>query len=93
MLFHTHHFRDLEPFYLGFICSICVVISRIGFPYNRFVEHQVQVVLRLLLLMAWKALCIQRIHQSEPLRDALCGQYTFGDQDKEEHEEFTDEPV
>ena len=60
MLFHTHHFRDLEPFYLGFICSICVVISHIGFPYNRFVEHQVQVVLRLLLLMVWKALCIQR---------------------------------
>ena len=37
-----------------------MVISRIGFPYNRFVEHQVQVVLRLLLLMVWKALCIQR---------------------------------
>ena len=30
--FHTHYFRDLEPFYLGFICSICVVISCIGFP-------------------------------------------------------------
>ena len=28
--------------------------------YNRFVEHQVQVVLRLLLLMVWKALYIQR---------------------------------
>ena len=61
--------------------------------YNRFVKRQVQVTLHLLLLMAWKALCIQRIHQSEPLQDALCGQYTFGDQDKEEHEELTDEPV
>jgi hypothetical protein len=33
------------------------------------------------------------VHQSEPLQDALCGQYTFGGQDKEEHEELTDEPV
>ncbi len=33
------------------------------------------------------------VYQSEPRRDALCGQYTFGDQDKEEHEELTDEPV
>ena len=71
--FHTHRFRDLKSFYLGFIYQN----MRGDFPhrlsYNRFVAHQVQVVLRLLLLMAWKALCIQRIHQSEPLQDALCG--------------------
>ena len=43
--------------------------------------------------IVWKTLCRQGLYQSELLRDALCGQYTFGDQDKEEHEELTDEPV
>ena len=60
VLFHTHRFRDLKSFYLGYICQH----MRGDFP-----------------------------HQSEPLRDALCGQYSFGDQDKEEHEELTDEPI
>lgn len=58
--FHTHRFRDLKSFYLGFIYQHMRGDFPHRFSYKRFVEHQVQVVLRLLLLMVWKALCIQR---------------------------------
>ena len=71
--FHTHRFRDLKSFYLGFIYQN----MRGDFPhrlsYNRFVAHQVQVTLHLLLLIVWKTFCRQELYQSEPLQDALCG--------------------
>ena len=43
VLFHTHRFRDLKSFYLGYICQH----MRGDFPhrlsYNRFVKRQAQV--------------------------------------------------
>ena len=51
VLFHTHCFRDLKSFYLGYICQH----MRGDFPhrlsYNRFVERQAQVALHLLLFL------------------------------------------
>ena len=48
VLFHTHRFRDLKSFYLGYICQH----MRGDFPHrishNRFVERQAQVALHLL---------------------------------------------
>lgn len=51
VLFHTHRFRDLKSFYLGYICQH----MRGDFPhrisYNRFVGRQAQVALHLLLFL------------------------------------------
>ena len=56
VLFHTHRFRDLKSFYLGYICQH----MRGDFPhrisYNRFVERQAQVALHLLLFLQTCAL-------------------------------------
>ena len=56
LLFHTHHFRDLKSFYLGYVCQH----MRKEFPhtvsYNRFVERQAQVGLHLLLFLQTCAL-------------------------------------
>ena len=50
-LFHTHRFRDLKSFYLGYICQH----MRGDFPhrlsYNRFVKRQAQVTPHLLLVL------------------------------------------
>ena len=54
ILFHTHHFRDLKSFYLGYVCQH----MRKDFPnpvsYNRFVERQAQVGLHLFLTSSLK---------------------------------------
>lgn len=51
LLFHTHRFRNLKSFYLGYIRRH----MRGEFPhplsYNRFVERQAQVALHLLLFL------------------------------------------
>lgn len=56
ILFHTHRFRDLKSFYLGYVCQH----MRNEFPhplsYNRFVERQAQVGLHLLLFLQTCAL-------------------------------------
>ena len=56
ILFHTHRFRDLKSFYLGYVCQH----MRKDFPnpvsYNRFVERQAQVGLHLLLFLQTCAL-------------------------------------
>ena len=56
VLFHTHRFRDLKSFHLGYICQH----MRGDFPhrisYNRFVERQAQVALHLLLFLQTCAL-------------------------------------
>ncbi|WP_270776980.1 IS982 family transposase [Segatella buccae] len=56
VLFHTHRFRDLKSFYLGYVCQH----MRRHFPrtvsYNRFVERQSQVTLHLLLFLQTCAL-------------------------------------
>lgn len=56
ILFHTHRFRDLKSFYLGYVCQH----MRKDFPnpvsYNRFVERQAQVGLHLLLFLQTYAL-------------------------------------
>ena len=62
VLFHTHRFRDLKSFYLGYICQH----MRGDFPhqlsYNRFVERQAQVALHLLLFL-------QTYNARQPLKD------------------------
>ena len=56
ILFHTHRFRDLRSFYLGYVCQH----MRKHFPnpvsYTRFVERQAQVGLHLLLFLQTCAL-------------------------------------
>ena len=66
ILFHTHRFRDLKSFYLGYVCQH----MRKDFPnpvsYNRFVERQAQVGLHLLLFL-------QTYASSASLPTNICG--------------------
>ena len=50
LLFHTHRFRDLKSFYLGYVCRHMHREFPYTVSYNRFVEQQAQVGALLLFL-------------------------------------------
>ena len=56
ILFHTHRFRDLKSFYLGYVCQHMHKDFPNPVSYNRFVERQAQVGLHLLLFLQTCAL-------------------------------------
>lgn len=56
VLFHTHRFRDLKSFYIGYVCQHMHREFPHTLSYNRFVERQTQVGLHLLLFLQTSAL-------------------------------------